>query len=87
MHGAKPAVVQVHALAQIARPVRSVVVVDKLTTIKGSSHLRVRVLDAAVREARLKLHVVFVVEPELKNEIAKSRCECLRVYLTDHVFV
>jgi hypothetical protein len=80
-------VVQVHALAQIARPVRSVVVVDKLTTIKASSPLRVRVLDAAVREARLKLHVVFVVEAELKNEIAKSRCECLQVFLMDHVFV
>jgi hypothetical protein len=48
-----------------------VVVVDKLTTIKASSHLRVRVRDAAVREARSRLHVVFAAEPELKNEIAK----------------
>jgi hypothetical protein len=71
MHGAKPAVVQVHALAQIARPVRSVVVVDKLTIIRASSHLRVRVRDAAEREARSRLHVVFAAEPELKNEIAK----------------
>jgi hypothetical protein len=71
MHVVKPAVVQALAQAPIARPVRSVVVVDKLTTIKASSHLRVRVRDAAVREARSRLHVVFAAEPELKNEIAK----------------
>jgi hypothetical protein len=71
MHGAKPAVVLALAQVQIVRLVRNVVVVDKLTTIKASSHLRARVRDAAVREARSKLHVVFVAEPELKNEIAK----------------
>ena len=79
--------VQALAPVPIARPVSNVVVVDKLTTIKASSHLRVRARDAAVREARLKLRVVFAADLELKSEIAKSKCEYLRVFPTDHVFV
>jgi hypothetical protein len=64
MRDVKPVVVLALAQEPIVKRVRSAAVVDKLTTIKASSHLQVRVQVAAVLEASLKLHVEHVAEPE-----------------------
>jgi hypothetical protein len=61
--------------------------VDKLTTIRAFSHSQVHALVAVALEALLKLHVVFVVEVELKSAIAMSRYEFLPESLMVHVFV
>jgi hypothetical protein len=85
--------VATHVVAQVLDPEQSVrhvldvVAADKSMTIKGCFLLLHHAPDVAVPEALWKHRVVYAEEAELRSVIAKSRCECQLVSLTDHEFV
>jgi hypothetical protein len=72
---------------QSVRHVLDVVAADKSMTIKGCFLLHHHAQDVVVPEALWRHRAVYAEEAELKNVIAKSRCECQLVSLTDHEFV